>query len=349
MRLSSTNIEPRENVEHSNQGNPMKHPPLSVKTCTRAASAIALSALAGVAHSSCGAAFCTLMTDRYAQGTGEPHVGWSADVRIEAVTQDRLRTGTKNIAASEVTSEEAIERQTKNLNVVTTLSYGIDESWSVSLRAPVVKRNHLHDLVDVETGLPSTPEQWRFTKLGDVQLVARRQFVADGGASSYALFGGVKLPTGSTKVTNADGGRAERSLQPGSGTTDALFGLAGRRAVGMADAAIWQISAALALNTNEDFKPGKRVEVSVGWSHAYSHQVGAVLQVNLRHRSRDSGAQAEPSNSGSTTLDLSPGVTLGIGQASTLYAYLQLPVYQSVNGIQLVPRSALALGWTADF
>jgi len=26
-----------------------------------------------------------------------------------------------------------------------------------------------------------------------------------------------------------------------------------------------------------------------------------------------------------------------------------LPVYQKVNGIQLVPHSALALGWTSDF
>ena len=56
-----------------------------------------------------------------------------------------------------------------------------------------------------------------------------------------------------------------------------------------------------------------------------------------------------PSPSWSTTLDLSPGVTVGVGHASTLYAYVQLPLYQKVNGIQLVPKSALALGWTADF
>ena len=40
---------------------------------------------------------------------------------------------------------------------------------------------------------------------------------------------------------------------------------------------------------------------------------------------------------------------MGVGHASTLYAYVQLPLYQKVNGIQLVPKSALALGWTADF
>ena len=301
------------------------------------------------AHASCGSAFCTLMTDRYAQGTGEPHLGWGADVRLEAVTQKQLRTGTTNIDASQVPGGEAIERSTKNLNFLTTLDYGIDKDWSISLRIPVVKRDHVHDLTDEQTGQAPAREQWRFTKLGDVQAIARRQFVADDGATSYALFGGLKLPTGSIKVVNGNSIRAERALQPGSGTTDLLFGGAARTAVGAADAVIGQASISQALNSREDFKPGRRAEISAGWSHAFTHDLGAVVQLNLRHRARDSGAQAEPDNSGSTTLDLSPGITIGVAGTSTAYAYKQLPLYQKVNGIQLVQRSALAVGWTCDF
>jgi hypothetical protein len=110
-----------------------------------------------------------------------------------------------------------------------------------------------------------------------------------------------------------------------------------------------QASWSQALNSHEDFRPGTRVELSAGWSHAISHELGTVLQLNLRRRGRDSGAQSEPDNSGSTTLDLSPGITVGVGAASTLYAYVQLPLYQKMNGIQLVPRRAFALGWTTDF
>ena len=315
----------------------------------RICAALALGALTASAQASCGSAFCSLMTDRYAQGSGEPHLGWSADLRLEAVTQKRLRSGTSDIDASEVTNEEAIERHTKNLNIVTTLSYGFDGDWSVSLRAPVVRRDHLHDLIDEGTGLPSTPEQWRFTRLGDVQLIARRQMIAAAGTVSWALFGGLKLPTGSIRVFNADGSRAERALQPGSGTTDLVLGAAARRAIGPTDAVIGQASWTQAVTSREEYKPGRRVELSAGWSHAYSQGLGAVLQLNLRQRGRDSGAQAEPGNSGSTTLDLSPGVTFGVGSASTVYAYVQLPLYQKVNGIQLVPRNALAIGWTSDF
>jgi len=309
----------------------------------------ALAAMTTAASASCGSAFCTLMTDRYAQGTGEAHLGWSADLRIESVSQSRLRSGTSTINANQVTGEDAIERHTKNLNVVTTLGYGFDENWSVSLRIPVVRRDHLHDLIDDTTGLPSTSEQWRFTKLGDVQVLARRQALSSDMTTAFAWFGGLKLPTGSTKVVNADGSRAERALQPGTGTTDAVIGVAGRRAVGINDALIGQVSVSAALKKQEEFRPGTRVEASVGWSHAYSEGLGAVLQLNVRHRGHDSGDQAEPSNSGSTTIDLSPGVTFGLGHSSTLYGYVQLPLYQKVTGIQLVPRSSIAVGWTRDF
>ncbi|HEX7439931.1 MAG TPA: hypothetical protein VF319_07510 [Caldimonas sp.] len=289
------------------------------------------------------------MTDRYAQGTGEAHIGWSADLRIESVSQSRLRSGTRNIDASQVTGEDAIERHTRNLNVVTTLGYGFDADWSLAVRIPVVRRDHLHDLIDAETGSASTPEQWRFTKPGDVQVLARRAFISEDLQSAYAFFGGLKLPTGSTQVVNADGSRAERALQPGTGTTDWLLGVAGRHAVGPSDALIGQISLGAALNTQEEFRPGRRVEASLGWSHAYSQDLGTVLQLNLRHRAHDSGAQAEPANSGSTGIDLSPGVTFGVGRSSTIYAYVQLPLYQKVTGIQLVPRGSFAVGWTSDF
>ena len=229
------------------------------------------------------------------------------------------------------------------------MSYGFNENWSVSVRVPVVRRDHTHDLLDEATGLPAGTEHWRFTKLGDVQVLARYQTLANDSSISYALFGGLKLPTGSIDIVNADGSRAERALQPGTGNTDAIAGVAGRKVLGARDALIGQASLTQALNAREDFKPGYRLEVSGGWSHAFSRDLGAVLQVNVRQRGHDSGLQAEPGNSGSTTVDLSPGISLGVGERSTLYAYVQLPLYQKVTGIQLVPRSALALGWTIDF
>ncbi|MDL2336687.1 MAG: hypothetical protein QFE16_02495 [Pseudomonadota bacterium] len=327
----------------------MKTIHVALQAAVRAAVVLGMTASAGLAQASCGSSYCTLMTDRYAQGNAEAHLGWSGDLRLEVIDQKKLRSGTSNIQASEVTHEEAIERHTKNRNLVTTLGYGFDRDWSISLRVPLVHRDHLHDLLDEETGLPGEREQWRFTRLGDVQLIVRRQFASDTGPDSHAVFGGFKLPTGATHVTNGGSSRAERALQPGSGTTDFVVGLAGRHVLDATNAVIGQASVTQAVNSDEGFKPGRRLELSAGWSHAYSHSLGAVLQVNLRRRERDHGAQAEPDNSGSTSLDLSPGVTFGVGGASTLYAYVQVPVYQKVNGIQLVPRASFVVGLTSDF
>ena len=304
---------------------------------------------AAPALASCGSSFCSLMTDRYAQA-GSEHPGWSSDLRFEAVTQDKLRSGSHDIEASQVTGEEAIERRTRNQNLVAALSYGIDDAWSLSLRLPLVRRDHSHDLIDEDTGGLGASERWQFTRLADVQLLARRRFAAtDADGPTWAAFGGLKLPTGSTQLANADGTRAERALQPGSGTTDAVLGVAARQSLGVTDALVAQASWSQALNTHEDFKPGRRIELSLGWSHAFSPAFGTVLQLNARQRGRDQGAQAEPANSGSTTLDLSPGLTWAVGPASTLYAYLQHPLLQKVNGIQLVPHVAFAAGWTRDF
>ena len=128
-----------------------------------------------------------------------------------------------------------------------------------------------------------------------------------------------------------------------------VLGTATRRILSLSDALIGQVSVSQAINSRRDFKPGTRVELSAGWAHAFIQNFGAIMQLHLRHRARDTGTRAEPANSGSTRAEISPGTTLGVGQASTLYADLQVPIYQRVYGIQLVPRSSLAVGWTSDF
>jgi hypothetical protein len=62
------------------------------------------------------------------------------------------------------------------------------------------------------------------------------------------------------------------------------------------------------------------------------------------YRGRDAGAQSEPDASGATTLAVSPGASVAIGERSAISAFVQLPLYQRVNGVQLVPRFGFSLG-----
>lgn len=329
---------------------------MNIHTCSsRRASAALCTALAGLglapasALASCGAASCNLLNDRFFLGTWE-HPGWSLDERVEILDQTQLREGSRRIGPADLPpGEEAIERHTRNRNLVTTLDYSASREWSFALRLPVIHRDHLHDLLDEETGEVTATEAWRFTRWGDAQVLARWQAPATRPDLAWAVTAGLKLPTGSHRVANGDGTQAERALQPGTGTTDVILGISARQVLGLADALNWQCTWTQALDASAGFKPGRKLDVSAGWARALGLEWSVLLQANFSSRGRDSGENAEPDLSGSRQLSLSPGISHSLGHDDTIYALLQVPVYQNMNGIQLVPTSSLALGWTHAF
>lgn len=293
------------------------------------------------AFASCGAASCTLTTDRFVQGSWDSP-GLYFDLRAEYVKQDRLYAGTHRIGADQVT-EETVERETVNRNVIATLDWAFATNWAVSLRVPYLDRRHVHDVQPANPGDPVGTERWDIRRLGDVQVLGRYQLPLQD-KTAYALTAGLKLPTGSHTIANGDGAVAERALQPGTGTTDLVLGGSARRSVSERDALFAQAIIALPLNSSDQYKPGQRVDLALGAVHQYASGWSAALQLNVSHRGRDKGANAEPDVSGQTSVQVSPGVNVEIGASTHLYGFVQVPLYQRVNGIQLVPRWSLAVG-----
>jgi len=74
-----------------------------------------------------------------------------------------------------------------------------------------------------------------------------------------------------------------------------------------------------------------------------------MLQMNALFRGRDAGAQAEPEDSGGKSLFLSPGVSVGFTKDVRAYGFLQIPLYQYVNGVQLVANRAIIVGLSSRF
>jgi hypothetical protein len=54
-------------------------------------------------------------------------------------------------------------------------------------------------------------------------------------------------------------------------------------------------------------------------------------------------------DSGSRSVSLSPGFTYAITPAVQVYAFVQLPLYQYFNGVQLVADRSYAVGVSAQF
>jgi hypothetical protein len=303
------------------------------------------------ATASCGSAFCVVNTSWDTHGAwAQP--GWRLDLRYEDIHQDQLQAGRRRVAPGEVARDHD-EVSTVNRNWLASAEYTLNDDWGVNVSVPVVKRSHLHLENDAATG-EQTPESWNFSDIGDIRAVARRRlatFEADGHAlGTVGIHFGLKLPTGSFNVQNADGERAERPLQPGSGTTDALLGIYYAQVLPLRDLS-WFTQAQLQspLNARDGFRPGSRLLLDAGLRYDLGDQVSLLLQANALFRGRDSGAQAEREDSGGQSLFLSPGLSVAATRDIHVYGFLQVPIYQYVNGVQLVARPAAVVGVSARF
>ena len=302
--------------------------------------------LPAAASASCGSAFCSVNTDWNVQGAyTEP--GGRAELRYEFLRQGQLRAGSAKVSPGQLPRHHD-ELYTVNQALFGTFDYSFGD-WGLNLIVPLVQREHEH--IHNHHGQPLL-EQWDYRGVGDIRVAARRQWRAAGDdmslARSWGALAGLKLPSGRTGVTNDDGDAAERSLQPGTGTTDAFAGgfyqLAWPR-TGVS--AFVQGVYGSALNSYRDYRPGHRTNLDAGLRYDATPQWALLLQLNALWRGRDSGAQAEPEDSGGRFLFLSPGLSWSPGRDLQLFALVQLPLYQYVNGVQLTAAwgATAGLGW----
>ena len=302
------------------------------------------------ASASCGSAFCMVDTQWSMQGV-DTSAGTRFDLRYEYIKQDQPQTGRNKIGVGEIPRDHD-EVSTLNRNYVGTLDHSFNANWGVNVTLPVVNRDHHHNMNNDDG--TQTPESWNFTELGDVRVLGRYQFTptesAEHTLAQWGLYFGAKLPTGSHTVKNEDGEEAERTLQPGTGTTDALFGAFVRRALPLKDTSWFaQALVQVPLNTKDDYKPGKRLSIDTGVRYESSERLALLLQANVLFRGRDSGDQAEPEDSGGKSVWISPGVSYAVTKNIQAYGFMQLPLYQFVNGVQLVAERSFVFGLSTRF
>jgi hypothetical protein len=317
---------------------------------TALCAALAASLNTAAAIASCGSAFCTVNTSWDTHGAWtEP--GARLDLRYEYVNQDQPMAGSNKVGVGEIHRHHD-EVYTKNRNYLAALDYTINQDWAVNVLMPVVDREHLH--IHNHMGA-QIEERWDFTNLSDVRVMTRKRIgtyedAAAQGVGTLGLNFGVKLPTGRTNVTNSDGERAERSLQPGTGTTDLLLGAYYSKLLPVKNLS-WFAQGALQLplHENEDYLPGNRITLDAGLRYGVGESWGLMLQANALWRGRDRGDQAEPDDTGGTAVFVSPGVSYQIAKSFQLYGFLQLPIYQYVNGVQLTATHAVIVGGSFRF
>lgn len=201
--------------------------------------------------------------------------------------------------------------------------------WGAQIEVPYLLRTF-------DTDKNAASLHW--SGLGDLRL--RGIYSGFSEDMSSGLTFGVKLPTGDFKHTEAKG-EIDRDTQIGSGSTDLLLGGFMRGSFSVEPRWKWfaQAQVDAPMITQDHYLPGPEADVAAGVYYEGlsigSAKISPVLQVIGSARGRDSGSASSHEDTGYERVLVSPGIEFHFAPVK-FYLDAELPLYQHVNGNQLV-------------
>ena len=310
----------------------------------------------------CAACGDTLSKEWGTQGIST-HPGFTADLSYSYVNQNQQRLGTGTASPASISARnlllQEIEDYTTTRTTTASLNYSSDD-WGINTQLPFVQRTH--GTFGTTTPMGSSYSSSSDNGIGDIRVIGRYT-----GFSAYKTAGiiaGIKLPTGSTNANFNSGTSAgqalDRSLQIGTGSTDLILGGFLTGVVGeyglFAQGTV-QYAVATKSIAGQDYRPGNAYSLNTGIRYAkFGSQFTPMLQLNFINRQPDTGTGATPPDAltggpatGGTLVYLAPGASVRIGGGTSVYGFIQLPIYQNVNSLQLSARYTLTVGVKQSF
>jgi hypothetical protein len=299
----------------------------------------------------CAACGCTLSKDWGTQGISATP-GFTADLSYDYINQNKQRYGSGTASQTQINNlwqaGQEIEDYTVTRTTTASLNYTSD-TWGVSAQLPFVQRTH-GTFGDNGASASPSPDYTSYATssdngIGDTRIIGRYTgFSAD---KTAGIIAGLKLPTGSTSANFNDGiTPLDRSLQIGTGSTDVILGgfLTGNiEEYGWFAQGTVQHAVATKTVAGADYRPGDAYALNTGIRRAkFGAKFTPMLQLNYIHRSPDD-VGGTPLDGG-TLVYLAPGASLRVGGGTSVYGFIQLPLYQNVIGLQLTPRYTATLG-----
>ncbi|OIN01196.1 hypothetical protein A9236_08555 [Polynucleobacter sp. QLW-P1DATA-2] len=343
------------------------------------AMALALPATGAMACASCG---CSLNTDIGTQGMGSSQ-GWTFDLRYDNLNQNQLRSGTgtisQNQAANTINPKTGlpaeVEGFTQNNYVTASLDYNNGETWGATVVLPYIMRSHMTYGPDTDpgdgSGYPTGANGYssQANGFGDMKIIGRYFGFAE--QKDWGIQFGVKLPTGSNNQTAVGNSGSivavDPGLQLGTGSTDAIIGVYKFGIIPKTEdwgyfgnvqyqatvkptnvpSTIAAINAAGGVGNS--YRPGNALNINVGTNYQGWDKWVPTLQFNYLYKTADSGTAADTWSTGGTLLYATPGILYKLTDQTQVYANVQLPVYQNLNGIQLAPSFIASMGVRVHF
>lgn len=209
-----------------------------------------------------------------------------------------------------------------------TLGYGVTDNLSLTLQLPFVQRETRqvedHDFLG---------QHERSSGQGDVIVYGKYRFY-NNLFGAAAIFG-IKAPTGRTSETDKQGERFEPEEQPGTGSTDFMFGMAINKAFGrftVDGSVLYQLKG----SGTQDYEFGDIVRTNLQGAFTIKERgeypgVELLAGVNAQFADKDHENSEKISDSGGTTVFFSPGIASQLTEKVRSSATIMFPVIQNLG------------------
>ena len=267
---------------------------------------------------------------------------------------DKLMEGTRETSATDIAGQGkymTIPTHMEMTRYTMTLAYGITPKLKVFVTIPYVRNTMDMDMVMTDgMGMqmlePMSMEP--VSGLGDVTVMALYRIYTNRPvrpAEAVTLGLGVKTPTGSYTEKNSSGRFIHAHMQPGTGSWDPIASLAYTKLMNP-----WLLGADVtyqfATRNDEGYKFGDTLTTDLTAKYGLLPFINLTGQLTYLHSGRatdDLGRYTnltsvfdDPANTGEDSLWASPGFELVPLNNAGLTFKAQLPLWQRVNGVQLV-------------
>jgi hypothetical protein len=314
--------------------------------------------LSSLAEASCGASNCTLIRGSQSGLANEGR--FVVDLSYRYIRTDDKKRGSHTIDGEVLVSKVEFEtgtiepdhhREFKTINELAQLdiSYGVTEKFTLSLNVPFLNdRHHEHDdavgtVDEFFTNADGT------SGFGDITLMAKYALLQT--TKHLVIAGaGVKFATGEFKLKNSEGEINEPTIMPGTGSNDPIIS-ALYNYFFIPNKLSFFASASHRFTTENslDYEFGDSTFIDGGVSYQLNEKINLIAQVNTRVSRRDEFLGMDVPNTGVTFINITPGIALAASESVSLYTHIQIPIYQRVNEVNLVPSFGIMAGLSYGF
>jgi hypothetical protein len=286
--------------------------------------------------------------------------GLTVYVRYSYMNQNQNWEGSSKALASDNSDKEI---QTDFYTVGA--DYMVSDNWMVMAELPIYQRA----LTTTDDGTVFGPAgsiyTGNLTAMGDLEISG--VYTGLSSDMSTGLSFGIKMPTGDYTGPNGPLGGAEfdRDSLPGTGSTDVMLGGYHAGSLTADDALTYFVQGLyrIAFLTRDQYRPGNELDAVAGLSYDFGamgplSKLAPTFQLINSYRQRDSGANADPLNSGYERVLLAPGIETQFNNLR-VYANVAFPVYQYTNAAssvaiegtsgQLTAKTLLTIETAYDF